>query len=249
MPSGRTNDVDKLALAGVMTMFVKGKYEPTPHLSLAPVFDDEPYENYKKIQLKHLAMAMITDYKMGNGGVPVGEFLHHPYFKTVEQLVAFEDRMWGFASSPVTAPGMAIDGWLETESGAVFTGNWLRKLVPEELQAFLRVPFNKRSKYCGLWKLRRDRRHHNAEDVEFVKEILGEPPIKNFLYFEGIFPYFSIYLFQRIIGYNMGVCANPRDLDNLLFCCPEFKYFFPASKRFYNVCFRTDVLGPWSEDP
>lgn len=176
-----------------------------------------------------------TVLELGGQLVPISSYLTHPFFLDIPELIAFEDRVWGYVSAGAAAGDRSADDHLNADSGAVFQGRWLDSITNADLYWHITRqarwdPLFDPYRFTQLWNARRNRRIRFDEDGAMLRAEVGTPPILNFMYWEDRFPNFSIYIFKRMLLYQTDPGAPS------FYQLSELNHYFPASQRFYELC-------------
>lgn len=234
---------EKYTAACIMFMILKAEYSISPERTRYPRFREEPYADYKPVMLKHLFLTMVKEFRSEGEEVPLSSYLEHPYFKDIPDLLAFENRVWGFVSSR-GKDGGSPDEMLNKYSDVVFTGNWLDSIISPELHyRIIRSrkwePGTSPWRFTQLWNAKRNRDVHSDEDSLALKDEIGAPPIQSFMYWERRFPYFSMYIFYQMLQYvDVGYRGKRTKFHDL----PELRFFFPGTPRFYDLCSQVPLI-------
>lgn len=226
---------DKFQLAYAMYCLLRQEVMPNPvggpFLKLE--FPNVQRYSYRQLMLKHL-----TQVVWENNNLRTSDILHHPFFMTIGQMVAFEDRMLGFS-----AGNLHVDPHIEIDRSEVFSGQWT-SLVDREVV----IACNQRSRvnsntFIGLWQARRNRRQNGDKDLH-MQHAMGPLHESNFLYWEETFPAFFIHLWQRLLSYQ-PLGSNGAPCGRRVYELSEFaaSEFFPATAHFYHVCIHIPIIG------
>lgn len=182
---------------------------------------------------KHMVVHLIKVIKLNTGLGPT-DLLSHPYFWSVEKMSFFEIRMRTFSAS-----NQHFDEQYEDRKEFVFTGKWTDRLSSSVRNACVN-PKSKRggpikeADYIGLAQARRNRNQNRDEDGSDVQSETGSIPVENFLFWEGLFPTFLIYMFIKSLKFYK------KTRGRFLYLEPEFSEFFTGSEEFYDTC---DFVG------
>lgn len=196
----------------------------------------EPYVQYKKVHLKHLACCML-----GSTLFTIEEYLGHPAFMTPTEMVAFEDRLYTFTKE---TRSINVQKELANGQNVVFVDDWAKdleepiKLIVEGKKLDMAgnvIPDPAARTYYrvdsieSLWALKRNRRAHREADSLAARALLGVIPDENVSYWQGKFPYFFIHLYFRLSTINMasGILAMNKELVT------SYK---TRSAAFYHYC-------------
>ena len=205
----------------------------TDHYPFQPNWPHEPLGSYRAIQLKHLTQVLLASCHFSHL-IPLSDFLHHPYFMEVSEMVAFESRMRSF-----TCPrhNRSIDRDLEAGKSHVYVGDWLNRIEDPAISSFIqRKRANSQDwNFMDFWVIRNNRRRHRFEDPLFFREVIGFMNHSDFEYWETRFPYCFLYLFLVVMSHRPTTESSP------WFLHPELVDSFPASKPFYVLCMSTPI--------
>lgn len=218
-------DDDKYQVAVMLYFFVKRSYIPSQFVDgFEPDWTGDRSYAYKRLHAKHLVNMIRSDPSM-----TIPDILCHPYFMSVHEIIAFEDRLRTYNTQDRN-----MDAYLEEDKVQVFGGDWTRRLEAKVVNRCLTNSIAKDS-FIGLWQARRNRRHHRDQDNETVRDLMGPLLVENFEYWEAQFPAFFLYLFKKMAGYNND--------GSFLYSSKEFNKsaYFQASPAFYALCADTPI--------
>lgn len=223
-PQPDTYHMDKCQAAFLMYCFIKKhNYEDNEPVFMFDWNDDDGYD-WRRLHMSHLVRVIVA-----NSTATIADILTHPFFWSIQKLVIFEDRMRSYSSRH-----RPMDPWLEIGRHYVFAEQtWTENLPIEVVRAVRNV---NNATVLGLWRGRRDRRHHRDEDAAIAQAMMGRLHGANFEFWQGYFPAFFMHLYKRLISYE-------RFQGMKLHQTPEFinSEFFPSSAAFFAMMEAIDV--------
>lgn len=209
-------ETDKAQCAFIMYYFLKRRNVVCRDFVYLFDFNDDDSYTYEQLHMAHLIKIIVF-----NEGVTIADILTHPYFWSIHQMVAFEDRLRTYSTRH-----REMDAWLEVDKWEVFDGDdWTANLPAGLLSVLANVPHHS---IIGLWRAMRDRRHHHEEDSDAIRVIMGTLYAGNFEFWQRHFPAFFLHLYKRLACYEVDyrlTLPQAHEFGNL--------EFFPSSIEFY----------------
>lgn len=227
---GYHSDLYQAAIA--MYSFVKKEHIQVHNKAFEPEWPPLRTLSYRQVQLKHIIKVILANCQ----SISIVAIVEHPFFKDIHFLVVFEDRMHTFLDknndlhSHIEADrSMVWDKHSHPQYCSYYTSSWKWHVGEVKRKA---CGVHSGYSFVGLWKSRRNRRHHRDEDDDPTQHAFGALQKDNFENWENIFPCFSLYLFLKMVSFT------PKAHQCILYKTHEFKksYYFPANESFYKAC-------------